>query len=341
MKRLPYFIAFFWANILLLLASSKGFSQPMLDTVINWKTVSEVQLLMKTAPRQIMTFFYNPGEDTSRIMLDKTLNQKEICNYVNSRFYAIRIDVTTADSIEWFDQKKYALRTGSPFNELAIHLLGEKPVCPSLLFFNLEKAGSTFKGFKNRYEMRCILVYFFEEVDKTTPFELWAKAYQITYPPFGPPKNLESPIKWHSLKEALALQKKNPKGLFINWYARLNVGSMVILFNAFENPKVAKYMNEHFYCVRLDAHSKDTLYWDKAYFNEPLKGKFNQMALKQLDEKMKFPALLFFDKNRKLTVIQQCYLGPLNFLALASYAGSGSYKTIKFKDFIKTFKADF
>jgi len=251
------------------------------------------------------------------------------------------IDASTDDTIHWFDNKTYSRKASSAVNELFHHFFGKNPVYPSLLIYNRETAGFTFKGFKNRYELRCILVYFSEEIDKTTPYELWANAYHIAYPPLGTAKTLKSPIHWHTLKEALALQKQKPKGLFINWYAHLNVGSLVMLFNAFEDPRVAKYLNEHFYCVRLDAQTKDTLYWDKPYYNDPAKGKFNQLALLQLQEKMKFPSLLFFDKNRKLIAIQQSYLGLLNFFAFANYAGSGSYRTMKLPEFIKTFKADF
>jgi len=312
-----------------------------MDSILHWKNITEVRQLMKTAPRPILTYFYNPGEDTSRMMLEKSLNRREIVNLLNTRFYSILIDVTTKDTIQWFDDKTYSRKATGNVNDLVTHLFGRKPVFPTLLIFNKETAGFTFIGFKNRYEMRCILVYFSEEVDKTTPFELWAQAYRVAFPAIGMPDALKSPIHWHTLKEALALQKIKPKGLFINWYARLNVSSFVMLFNAFENPKLAKYLNDHFYCVSLDAQTRDTLYWNKPYYNEPGKGKFNQLALEQLQDNMKFPALLFFDRNKKLIYKQQSYLGPLNLFALANYAGSGSYKTIKLKDYLKTFPTDF
>lgn len=327
-----------YTGLLFFLPLLQGFSQSKSDSTVNWRTIAEVKQLMKTSPRPTMVFFYKPDQDTSRIMLDNTLNRKEICNYVNSRFYAVKIDVTTTDTIHWFDQKTYTCKANGAVNDLIPMLLGEKPASPALLFLNPGSSSFTFKGFKNRYEIRCILVYFYEEINKTTPFESWVQAYMVAYPSFGLPKSLENPIKWHTLEEALALQKKSPKGLFINWYARLNVGSTVMLFNAFEDPKVAKYLNENFYCVRLDAQTKDTLFWDKAYFNEPVKSRYNQLALKQLGENLKFPALLFFDKSLNLIVDKQYYLGTQKMQALVNYAGSGAYRNVNFEDYCKSFK---
>jgi thioredoxin-related protein len=338
MKLQPNQAVFHFLLLILLGISSPMFSQPAVDTAVRWQTISEVQQLMVKAPRPIMAFFYMPGDDSSRIMLQNTINRREIISYVNSRFYAVKIDATSNDSIKWFDHKTYTRKESNPVNDLIPHLFRGKPVFPSLILYTTETEGFTFNGFKNRYEMRCILVYVAEEINKTTRFDLWLKAYKNTYPTFGPAQPLKSPIQWHSLKEALELQKKKPKGLFINWYARLNVGSLVMLHNAYEDPTVAKYLNEHFYCVSLDVHSKDTLYWDKPYYNEPDKGKFNQLALEQLQDNMKFPSLLFFDKERKLIAMQQSYLEPVNLFAFANYAGSGSYRTMTFQSFIKTFK---
>ncbi|NVO18187.1 MAG: DUF255 domain-containing protein [Bacteroidetes bacterium] len=325
----------------LLFLTTPIFSQPMMDSVVKWKSIEEVKLLMKTEPRPIFTFFYSPGDDSSAYMLDHALNRKEICSFLNSRFYPVKLDINTKDTIQWFDNKAYPCKPYAAYNDLVLHLLGKKPATPAILIYNKESAGFTFKGYENRYELRCILVYFSEDVYKTTPYELWSKAYKVAFPPMGTPNPLKSPIHWKSLKQALALQKTKPKSLFINWYARLNVSSFVMLYNTFEDPKLAKYLNEHFYCVSLDAQTKDTLYWGRPYRYEPAKSRFNQLAVEQLQDNMKFPALAFFDSSRKMIVLQQSYLGPLNLFALANYAGSGSYKSMKLKEYLKKFNVDF
>jgi len=312
-------------------------AQLKVDTMVHWKPVKQVAELRKTAPRPVLVFFYQPGHDTSQLMLDNILTRRELCSYINPNFYPVRIAATDS-AIDWFDGKQYFRKKGQEYNELVAQVLGEKTVLPSMLFLNDEKSGIVMAGFKTRYEMRCLLMYFGEQIDKTTPYPLWFKAYQLAYPQINLPKATTNPIHWISLEEALEKQKQEPRMLYINWYARLNAGSMVMLYNAYENPKVAEYLNKHFYCVRLDAQSKDTLVWGKPYYNEKKEDKYHELARLQLENNFKFPSHLFFDKQMKLIHKQQSYLGPLNFYALINYLGSGSYTSKTLKEYIKTFK---
>jgi thioredoxin-related protein len=322
-----------------LLITPKTNAQVTTDTVVYWKTMEEVIELRSKDPKPTMVFFNMPGKDTCELMLENIFTKREICTYLKPRFYPVIVNVTDS-AIQWFNGKTYYRKPGEVVNSIVNEVLGKNPVYPSLLFFNKENSGIAMKGYKSRYEMRSILVYFAEEINRTTPFHLWHQSYQVAYPMINMPKMLDNPIKWHTLSEALELQKKEPKLLFINWYARLNVGSQVMLFNAFENPTVAEYLNKNFYCVRLDAQTKDTLVWDKSYVNLMKPDKFHELARTQLGDSYKFPSFLFYDQNKKELFKQQSYLGPLNFYALVNYIGSGAYKTKKLTEFIKTFKAD-
>lgn len=325
---------------LISLISIPAFSQIMIDTSIRWKSVREVMELSKTEPRPTMVLFYKPGDDTSNMLIQTVLNKKEIIMYANPRFYCVKINAEDT-AVYWFNQKTYRRTTNSANNDIIAQLLGEKASFPTLLFFNEQNTGAMFKGFRSRYEMRCLLVYFAEGVDKTTPYNLWLQAYNVAYPPLNMPKNLENPIHWISLKEALKLQKTSPRLIFITWTAHLNVGSTVMTYNAFEDPRVARYMNDHFYCVKLDAQTNDTLVMGKVYVNGHKPDRYHQLATAQLEGKMIFPSLLFLDTEKKVVVKQQSYLGPLNFFALANYAGSGAYKTQTLHEFRKSFKPDF
>ncbi|MBK7030626.1 MAG: DUF255 domain-containing protein [Bacteroidales bacterium] len=329
-------LAFFSISLLF---SPKADAQVTTDTVVYWKTMEEVISLRSKDPKPVMVFFNMPGKDTCTMMLENIFTKREICTYLKPRFYPVIVNVTDS-AIQWFNGKTYFIKKGDQVNSIVTEVLGKEPVYPSFLFFSKENSGIVMKGYKSRYEMRSILVYFAEEINKTTPFHLWFQSYQVAYPMINMAKMLENPIKWHTLSEALELQKKEPKLLFINWYARLNVGSQVMLFNAFENPTVAEYLNKNFYCVRLDAQTKDTLVWDKPYFNLMKPEKFHELATLQLGDSYKFPSLLFFSPDKKEIYKQQSYLGPLNFYALINFVGSGAYKTKKLAEYIKTFKAD-
>lgn len=330
---------FLLAISIILMLSFTTTAQVTTDTTVRWKTVKEVMELKAKEMKPTMVFFYHPDEDTSLIMKENIFTKREICTYLNPRFYPVIINVTDS-TIHWLNGKTYYKKPKQEYNSLVFEVFGEHPSIPSLLFFNKESSGIVMKGFRSRYEMRCLLSYFAEEADKTTPYHLWQQSYKVAFPPINMPPMLENPIKWVSLQEALELQKKDPRILLINWYARLNVGSQVMLYNAFENPTVAEYLNKNFYCVRMDAQTKDSLFWDKKYINPAKPDRYHDLARLQLDESYKFPTFVFYNSNKQLLFKQQSYLGPLNFYALVNYMGSGAYKTKKLSEYIKTFKAD-
>jgi len=315
------------------------FCQVRKDTVIQWRTVHEIIELRKTAPRPVMVIFYHPDHDSSMLMLDNVLTKRELIKYLNPRFYSVKINVSDT-SVMWFDERVYRKEDTSNYNSIVTNVLGDEVKFPSLLLLNKESTGLVFKGYRSRHEMRSVLSYIAEEVDKTTPYHTWYQAYKVAYPLINLAQNPETPIEWLSLQKALELQKKEPKILFITWYSRLNIGSQVMVFNAFAHPRIRDYMKKHFYCVRLDAQTDDTLYFGKQYINQMKDDRYHDLALLQLENNMKFPSHVFYDRNRKVIFRQQSYLSTINFYALANYIGSGTYKTKGLKDFIKTFKPD-
>ena len=310
------------------------------DSAVNWQSLAQVKELMKTKARPIILVFYKEGHDSSAMMLNNTLKYKEICTYINHRFYAIKMNACSDSVIAFFDNRTYTKQAGKSYNDLTVKMLGETPALPSLLFFNKETAGFTFKGYRDRYDMLSILVYFAEEVEKTTPYDFWASAYLKAFPPKVSAKVPEMPVHWYSLREALDMNNREPKGIFVYWSTSWSASSSVMMANAFAHPKLAEYMNANFYCVKLDAQISDTLTWKTAYINENKPGHFHQLALAQLQGKMKFPALLFFDKQNNMVSSNQYYLGAVNMYALANFVGTESYKTMKLQDFVKTFKVD-
>lgn len=314
-------------------------AQQPADSVIRWRMPAEVQELMKTKPRPIMVFIYYPGEDSSNQMITNTLAGREICTFLNSRFYAIRIKATDKSDIVWMDGKTYSMPADAKLNDLVPHLLGPQPVFPSLLFYNTSTAGFLFKGYRDRYELLCLLTYFSEEIDKTTPYDLWAKAFLKAFPPSGKATTPVTLINWKTLAEVNELQKTAPRPLFIVWYSHFDASSKVMMFNTFEDERNATYLNDNFYSIKMDVQNHDSLFWKKPFIYQ--RGdKFHPLAVEQMDGKLKVPTLLFYTPEGERISILQSYLGPLNLYALANYAGSGAFRTQKLQEFIRTFKAE-
>jgi thioredoxin-related protein len=327
--------------IVAFLSSNTLFAQTEPLPAVNWLTFKQVKLLNQEKPKPIMVYFYKASDDSSQLMLKTTFTRKEVCIYTNTKYYAVKLDISSKAEITFMDGKIYKRDPAKPYHDLAYLLLGEKPVFPTVLLYDDQNNGFSFNGYKNYYDLLCMLVYISENVQKTTKYEKWAPAYFHTFPPDKKVNRIPLAVNWLPLTEALKLNKANPKGIFLTFFTKSSAASSVMLANAFSHSKVADYLDGNFYCVRLDAQTTDTLIWDKEYSNKHEAGNYNELATTMLKGKMQFPAIFYFDINNRLILNESSYLTPEALYLLSNYVVSESYKSEPFAEFMKHFKFDF
>lgn len=76
-------------------------------------------------------------------------------------------------------------------------------------------------------------------------------------------------IRWMSLEEALAKQKKNPKPIFLevytDWYAQCKMFDT----NTLQNSEVADLINRNYYAVKFNAEGNSVVNFKGNSFNNP------------------------------------------------------------------------
>src|ERR1700761_5548550 len=73
-------------------------------------------------------------------------------------------------------------------------------------------------------------------------------------------------INWMTVSELQDAYSKNPKPVLVDVYTHWCTWCKVMDKETYANDKVANYINEHYYAVRLDAENKDSLSWDGKKF---------------------------------------------------------------------------
>lgn len=328
-------------TLTLFFLATESFAQTTIPVAVNWISFEQYPALNKANARPLLIFMYNAADDSAQLMLSNVFTKKEVSMYTNAKFYAIKFDITDKKDVLFMDGKVYKKQPSKPYHDLATMLLGNKPVSPTVLLYDLQNDGFKFPGFKSHYDLLCELVYISENVQKTTRYDRWAPAYFHAFPPDKKNNLIPLVIKWYSLSEAISLNKENPKGIFLTFYTKSNASSSVMLANAFSHNTVAKFMNDNFYCVRIDAQTADTLVWDKPYYNSRQPGNYHDLPKKMMRDNMQFPAMFFIDKDNKLVLAESSYLTPEALYVLSNFVVSGSYKTTDFGEYVKSFKFEF
>ena len=123
----------------------------------------------------------------------------------------------------------------------------------AIVFYSLKK--STLQASINSQENKASN---YIAVDEST----FSFASENTYTEFSESKT----INWISFNEAYLKCKKNPRPILIDIYTTWCGPCKLMSAQTFNNPQIAKYINDHYYAVKFDAESKDSVKFDKYVF---------------------------------------------------------------------------
>lgn len=148
----------------------------------------------------------------------------------------------------------------------------------------------------------------------------------------------EGTVKWYSWEEAVKANKTNKKKFMVDvytdwcgWCKRMDAAT-------FEKPEVAKYINDNFYAIKLDAEMKADIEFRGSTFvfypNAGRKG-VHSLAYSLLEGQMSYPSIVFLDENVDRIMISKGYKGPEDFLKELKYTSEEHYKTVN----LDTYKA--
>ena len=107
-------------------------------------------------------------------------------------------------------------------------------------------------------------------------------------------------IKWLSLDEALAAQKKNPKPIFMDVYTDWCGPCKMLDKNTFQDKAVAEYINQNYYAVKFNAEGDGVInYKGKKYSNpQYVAARKGRNAVHEFTYFLKvnaYPSMMIFD----------------------------------------------
>lgn len=140
-------------------------------------------------------------------------------------------------------------------------------------------------------------------------------------------------VDWLTLDEALERNEKEPKKIFIDLYTNWCGWCKRMDATTFEDPKVVAYMNQHYYCVKLNAETKDTLtFRNRKYFFKP-EYKANEFAVLLLKGQMSYPTAVYMEADLDLITPVAGYQTPEQMLPILKYIGDDVYLSKSWEEY--------
>jgi thioredoxin-related protein len=153
----------------------------------------------------------------------------------------------------------------------------------------------------------------------------------------------EGPVKWMSFEQAIEKSKTEKRKIFIDVYTDWCGWCKVMDKNTFSEPLVAKILNEKFYAVKLDAEQTGDIVFNGTTFKfVPYGNKgTHQLAMALLNNQMSYPTVVFLNEDFAMIQPLPGYKKPDEFHKIVQFIGEDYYKTIKWVDFLATYKSPY
>lgn len=113
----------------------EGQAYSMARSIVKWLTLEEALEKNKTNPKKIFLEFNVNWSVGSTMMMMSTYNNPIIGNYLNEKFYPVRIDATTRDTLT-FGQKYINPGKAPSFHQLPYAMLQGKMKFPAILYLD-------------------------------------------------------------------------------------------------------------------------------------------------------------------------------------------------------------
>lgn len=135
-------------------------------------------------------------------------------------------------------------------------------------------------------------------------------------------------VHWHSLEDAIRLNKQQKKKLFVSvyqsdcdWCQRMEAAT-------FNDPVIANYLNENFYAVKFDIHyDKEINIGDKVYGTARKDGQtYHELADYFTMGTLGAPTSVFVDIDMDILQPFPGYKDPVSFEIIMTYYGENHYQ---------------
>ena len=151
-------------------------------------------------------------------------------------------------------------------------------------------------------------------------------------------------VKWYTFEEAVNLQKKTPKPIMVDVYTSWCGPCKMMSKNTFGNAIIAKYLNDHYYPVKFDAETRDSVKFNGFVFAnknpEGIQRPVHDFAVSILEGKLSYPSVVFLNEDIKKIQTVVGYYQVEQFEPIMKFFGSGKYKEGSYEDFQKTFVSE-
>jgi thioredoxin-related protein len=134
-------------------------------------------------------------------------------------------------------------------------------------------------------------------------------------------------IHWYSLTDAEKLSKDHPKKILIDIYTDWCGWCKRLDATTWKDSNVVKYVNDHFYAVKLNAESHETIHYKGQDFAYDSDSRMNTIAPQFMSQSGGYPTVTYLDEKFQVLSPVPGYMPPDVMMKVLHYFGDNIYLT--------------
>ncbi len=151
-------------------------------------------------------------------------------------------------------------------------------------------------------------------------------------------------IEWHDFEEAMKLNEKKPKKIFIDMYTEWCGWCKKMDQSTFIDPVIVDYMNKNYYAVKFDAETPDTIFFkSKPYINQNPEGRrsSHDLARTLLNGRMSYPSFVFLHSTGKVITIVPGFRKPEEMEPILHFIAEEAYEKDSWEEYSTGFEGSY